>query len=814
MSHAGVGPVKRVTAGVWILAFCALLTIVSGIIGHLAHPHGGEGCPPTPHSGFWHFFEAVYGTLALFNLEHTNAAAVRCQGSPLLAVAAILGPVTFYGALGSLFWVLLADQRTAWKLRRARNHLVVIGYGATGRERALEHAHDQGRVVAIEAEPSDAAAAHARTHGVLLVEGDARDARVLARARLERAASVVIATGDDTRNLELARSVVERLEKTRSRSVHVSIQNPLLRRALAAGHLPPSIDIFSIEDLAAYALCESARFFEIADLLGQRRVHVVLVGFVPAAIHLAAQVVRTGRVMGMDEPAVTLLSAHPEEARNALRLAYPGMDAVADARSLHYHPLAHPADDAALMGEVEKAGAVTAVVTFEESGFDPLANALAVREAGRRTGHWQAPIFFAAAAGEPFRAIERPLRGTKRYSEVLQSFDTSAELSTVRRTRERDRVARAVHERYLRIHREERGRGANASAAGEAMQEWDQLAASYRQANRRAADHVPAKLVSAGCIVPEGPTHLSIDTDQIVKSPLLESLAELEHEVWMIDRKLDGWRAGPVRDDATRIHNLLVPYAELSEPMKELDRDQIRTLLTKTLPRTAREPAPKAVRFDLWIGLVGTGHLARTDLDRVMNEVSAAVRRIVEARPNHHITLLSALTPGAGLIAAGAALKALRTVRAPYRLLVPNALRFPDMVASFEPAWRAGAVGVPDAPASGDWKAASARILADIQAILDDPACERILELARAPLQGDEKQRQHGHRLHNAYMVERAHVVIAAAERAGPAAAGSAREAMMWRRTPSSIPEEWRLYRKRPNPFGPGLPELVNIELG
>jgi voltage-gated potassium channel Kch len=814
MSHAGVGPVKRVTAGVWILAGCALLTLVSGIIGHLAHPHGGEGCPPETSSGFWHYFEAVYGTLALFNLEHTNAAAVRCHGNPLLVAAAILGPVTFYGALGSLFWVLLADQRTAWKLRRARNHLVVIGYGAKGRERALEHAHERGRVVAIEAAPSEAAAAHARTHGVLLVEGDAREPRVLARARLERATSVVIATGDDTRNLELARSVVERLEKTRRRSVHVSIGNPLLRRALAASHLPPSIDLFSIEDLAAYALCESARFFEIADLLGQRRVHVVIVGFVPASIHLAAQVVRTGRLMGMDEPAVTLLSARPEEARNALRLAYPGMEAIAQARSLHYHPLARPADDPGLMDEVERPGPATAVVTFEESGFDALANALAIREAGRRTGRWQAPLFFAAAAEEPFRAIERPLRATRRYSEVLQSFDTSAQLCTMRRTRERDRVARAVHERYLRVHREEQGRRGTPAAAGEALQEWDQLAASYRQANRRAADHVPAKLVSVGCIVPEGPIHLSIDTDEIVKSPLMESLAELEHEVWMIDRKLDGWRAGPVRDDATRVHNLLVPYAELSEPMKELDRDQIRTLLTKTLPRASREPARKAVRFDLWVGLVGTAHLAPTELGRLMKEVSEAVSRIVEARPNHHVTLLSALGPGADFVAAQSAMNVLRTARRPHRLLVPNALRFPDMVASFEPAWRAGAIGTPDAPASGEWKAASTRILADIQAILDDAACERIVELARAPLQADDKQRQHAHRLHNAYIVERTHVLIAAAERTGQAGAGSAREAMIWRRTPLSAPEEWRLYRKRPNPLGPGLSDFVTIELG
>jgi len=54
---------------------------------------------------------------------------------------------------------------------------------------------------------------------------------------------------------------------------------------------------------------------------------------------------------------------------------------------------------------------------------------------------------------------------------------------------------------------------------------------------------------------------------------LTERLAENAHDHWARQRLADGWTHGPQRDDATKQHPCLVPYAELPESEKQYDRN-------------------------------------------------------------------------------------------------------------------------------------------------------------------------------------------------------------------------------------------------
>ena len=65
-------------------------------------------------------------------------------------------------------------------------------------------------------------------------------------------------------------------------------------------------------------------------------------------------------------------------------------------------------------------------------------------------------------------------------------------------------------------------------------------------------------------------THGVVLSDEIVK--LTEYLARNAHEVWSRERMSNGWRWGPERNDERKEHPSLVPYEQLSEPEKELDR--------------------------------------------------------------------------------------------------------------------------------------------------------------------------------------------------------------------------------------------------
>jgi len=53
---------------------------------------------------------------------------------------------------------------------------------------------------------------------------------------------------------------------------------------------------------------------------------------------------------------------------------------------------------------------------------------------------------------------------------------------------------------------------------------------------------------------------------------LAERLAEHVHDVYVRNRLAQGWRFGPFRDDVARENPTLVPYDELSESEKDIDR--------------------------------------------------------------------------------------------------------------------------------------------------------------------------------------------------------------------------------------------------
>jgi hypothetical protein len=66
-----------------------------------------------------------------------------------------------------------------------------------------------------------------------------------------------------------------------------------------------------------------------------------------------------------------------------------------------------------------------------------------------------------------------------------------------------------------------------------------------------------------------------IDTSQVALNgcqPLIEALARNAHEIWAELRMKDGWAYGPTRDDERKLHPCLVPFEDLRESDRSLDR--------------------------------------------------------------------------------------------------------------------------------------------------------------------------------------------------------------------------------------------------
>jgi hypothetical protein len=116
------------------------------------------------------------------------------------------------------------------------------------------------------------------------------------------------------------------------------------------------------------------------------------------------------------------------------------------------------------------------------------------------------------------------------------------------------------------------------------LMEYEQLRDDLRCDNVAAARRVPellkmvglktipeAELPKGGKPLPEASVRQKLENN-------LERLAEEEHNGWMLEKLLNGYRYAEIRDEERRRHPALKPYAELHDIDKERDRGNVRRI--------------------------------------------------------------------------------------------------------------------------------------------------------------------------------------------------------------------------------------------
>ena len=137
---------------------------------------------------------------------------------------------------------------------------------------------------------------------------------------------------------------------------------------------------------------------------------------------------------------------------------------------------------------------------------------------------------------------------------------------------DREIFARAAHRDYVR-----RRLAAGAAPAGDpALAAWGDLPEDLRESNRAQVADIPAKLDAIGYEF--APTD-AWDADLFRFTPeQVEKLSRIEHERYMAERQRAGHRYGPVRDPAAKLSPYLVPWEQLPEDVRDLDRDAVRLI--------------------------------------------------------------------------------------------------------------------------------------------------------------------------------------------------------------------------------------------
>ena len=500
-----------------------------------------------------------YRSVQLFVLESGSVSGevpwqlnVARFAAPLLAAYAVVVAVV----------LVFQDQFVALRLRLTRHHIVIFGAGAKGSRLAQALLSAGDRVVVVDIDPTNENLPPLRTAGALVAVGDARAARTLSRAGVERARRLAVLCGDDGINTQVVAAVRQ-----------LSPRRPGGEPACVAHIADPELcELLCVDEFGRYGT-ETLRveFVNLNAVAVQAllRHHppgtpdgptprVLVLGAGTTARQVTCALSRTWALMpghNADERLLLQWVAPDSPASQVWRASHPEIDQCTDLRLI-------PDLDRALDGSAPD---IAYVCPDNDSAATETALRLRALLAGQATSI-VIVLTTVEGLGELLRSSAHP-PGTP----PVVTFGVLDETCQpeVLLTGTSELLAQAIHRLYLDAH------GPRASTEDPALRPWEELPESLRESNRDHAAHIAVKLAAVGLTM--GPLVDWTTAQQPFSEDEAETMARLEHDRWVSERRAAGWRPGP-REPEQRTTPYLVPWEELSEELRDQDRLFIRAL--------------------------------------------------------------------------------------------------------------------------------------------------------------------------------------------------------------------------------------------
>jgi hypothetical protein len=514
------------------------------------------------------FDEAAFRAMTLFDIGSNFYIEPPGSSHWQFLVGRWTGAVVVFGA-GFYAVAALFQERLAVAIARyIRQDVVVIGQGQIA-AKAFETTREAGKRVLWLGSPNPVAYS-LRTVATPWVAGDRVKAVGIYAAQAD---TVLIAGEDDAAAMVLARAARRSAPKA---LITVLMEDTRLAESAAAALNDAGTRVMSAGQVAARALNTGHPPFLIAWELGQPQIHALIVGFGQTGQAIARDLIINCRTTYLGLPGITVIDPEAESLEGVLRVQAPEIDQCAQLTFVEGRvgSQAIMPDAERISQAVHHAGPLTCAYICLDDDSECLAAAAMLQSLLRASDVDEPPIFVrlhddaAVASGQAARGLNAIVP----FGDLDDILAASEFLS-----RAPDSAARAYCEAYrASLPPAVRNDPSNGSA-----RPWDQLEETFRQANRDAVAHIPAKLASAG-IDPTywrgvaGLPRPPADQRLFTTDDECERLAELEHERWNAQRRMDGWRWAVRRLDSRRQHPSLLPFERLPEDTKEYDRVFIR----------------------------------------------------------------------------------------------------------------------------------------------------------------------------------------------------------------------------------------------
>lgn len=615
-----------------------LLVFAVGLAGFLV-----EGCQPAK-QGIGFVLDAIYRSAQLFLVGFDRSCPADAEfGVGLLLNVARFGALFMvaYAAVALILPGAVQKFRLAWQGRVPEKRVVILGFDVAGQSiaKGLRLERKGLKLTAVHQGITPDLANAAKRQDVLLVEGDASDPDVLRRVRAEKSKQVIVALGDDMKVIDAAVTVKSKAPRGQVK-VRAIINDPglseTLPEAAQRGLLGANdLSYFSLPVEAARLLCAEARFDRMALEMRQPRVHLVVVGCGAQGEAVALETLLSGWRVGLAPPVVSIFDRNEASIRRRFVARAPALFPESaedgalplpdDARAeVHFHHLDIHDADFSPSGDVAKAlsgrSNPTAWVFALPDDTLNLKAATALYSQMLRREVPSAAIRVRIQAGYQDSAsvvAEHPITVAKAFGSKEETLVASEICKE-----EPDHAPRLLHQTYL---------VESDAIAGKGLQTtrhpaWDDLPETLKAANRRLYRQAVMKIEDLGlqwkarrrdvpvvaaslrrayiaiedCLDYTGidghgelpqqwwhtPLAGSADADlEYRRANRIKNIAIVEHNRWVLDRALDGWRltsrpCAQLRDDVRRRHPSMHGWASLTAHERRYDAVLLRALIS------------------------------------------------------------------------------------------------------------------------------------------------------------------------------------------------------------------------------------------
>ncbi|MBN1568199.1 MAG: NAD-binding protein [Acidobacteria bacterium] len=556
----------------WQWIAIGILAVVTFVLGYIGFWKNAASLlePRTP-------LDVFYMTLQLFIMESGNVVG-RVPWE--LEIARLIAPVVPAWTVIIAAGVLFRAQIQRFRMRWLRDHIVICGLSRLGLELARDARSTGRRVVVIEMDEDNDYLQSAADAGCSVILGDATDAAVLARARAGQAHSVMAVAGEDGINVAAAVALRDTISRMPSRDTqgpacYVHVTDPELC-SLLQEHRPADdadlrleVRFFNFyQDSVRLLLEEHPLDREPISHDDPRTVHLIIVGLGRMGQSLALEAARIGHYANGGRLRLSVLDLEAAARLKTFYGRHPQFNRVCDVQfkegDIEERDML---DQIQRWAEDEKS--LTTLAICLDGDAQAFSTALAISSLLAPT---KTPVYVRLSDETGLASLISGHGVVGAWKTAVYSFGQKSSVCTLDKLfrSEQDALARAIHENFV-IARAREGRASDDPS----MRPWNTLTETLKSSNRQQADHIAVKLRAIGCrSVPNraDESHVVALTNDEV-----ELLSRMEHARWNAERFLSGWIPGP-KDIAKKASPYLVPWEDLTDSIREYDREAVRQI--------------------------------------------------------------------------------------------------------------------------------------------------------------------------------------------------------------------------------------------